>query len=71
MRSSSAPEESIAVVGISFTMPQGIDNDSSLWETLEAKKNVMTEWPANRAHVEGFTDTSVPKKPNVVSFPTA
>lgn len=66
LQSSEVSNGPIAVVGMSFTMPQGINSDASLWEILATKKNVMTEWPASRANVKGFTDTSVPTMPNTV-----
>ncbi|KAK8037713.1 hypothetical protein PG991_001059 [Apiospora marii] len=46
--------EPIAIVGISFRLPQGAENEDSLWSILEAGKNVMTEWPESRANLDAF-----------------
>lgn len=48
--------EDIAIVGFSFKLPQGRDDVSSLWSTLENKENLMTEWPAERLNLDGFYD---------------
>lgn len=46
--------EPVAVIGFSFKLPQGIESTSSLWDTLEHGKNVMTAWPKDRTTIEGF-----------------
>ncbi|KAI1382727.1 putative polyketide synthase [Hypoxylon trugodes] len=46
--------EPIAIVGFSFKLPQGIEDLSGLWETLEGGKNVMTPWPEDRINIDGF-----------------
>ncbi|KAK8007839.1 hypothetical protein PG989_001829 [Apiospora arundinis] len=46
--------EPIAIVGLSFRLPQGAENEDSLWDILEAGKNVMTEWPESRANLDAF-----------------
>jgi hypothetical protein len=38
----------IAVIGFSFKLPQDVDDDSSFWETLQNRRNLMTEWPESR-----------------------
>ncbi|KAH7304313.1 hypothetical protein B0I35DRAFT_484602 [Stachybotrys elegans] len=43
-----------AVIGLSFRLPQGIVDETSLWEALQGGKNLSTEWPANRATIESF-----------------
>ncbi|KAF2965402.1 hypothetical protein GQX73_g8174 [Xylaria multiplex] len=50
-------ENDIAIVGVSFKMPQDAVNEASLWKILEKKESVMTEWPASRANLESFYDT--------------
>lgn len=47
-------EMDIAVVGLAFKLPQGVEDVSSLWETLEKRKNLMTEWPESRANLKAF-----------------
>ncbi|KAK8041286.1 hypothetical protein PG994_014293 [Apiospora phragmitis] len=46
--------EPIAIVGISFRLPQGAEDEDSLWEILEAGTNVMTEWPESRVNLDAF-----------------
>ncbi|RCI10159.1 hypothetical protein L249_8593 [Ophiocordyceps polyrhachis-furcata BCC 54312] len=48
--------EPFAVVGLSFKMPQEAVNESSLWEVLEQRKNLMTTWPEDRAVIDSFHD---------------
>ncbi len=50
-------ENDIAIVGVSFKMPQDAVNEASLWKILEKKESVMTEWPTSRANLESFYDT--------------
>lgn len=46
--------EPIAVVGLSFKLPQGAEDESSFWEMLMEGRNVMEEWPASRANLDSF-----------------
>ncbi|KAK8102255.1 hypothetical protein PG984_015401 [Apiospora sp. TS-2023a] len=46
--------EPIAIVGISFRLPQGAESEDSLWNILETGRNVMTEWPESRANLDAF-----------------
>lgn len=46
--------DDIAVVGYSFKLPQGIDDDYSFWEVLQTRKNLSTEWPASRITIDSF-----------------
>lgn len=39
----------IAIVGLSFKLPQGAEDESSFWEILQSGRNVMTSWPQSRA----------------------
>lgn len=47
-------ENDIAIVGVSFKMPQDAVDEAGLWDILSHKRNVMTEWPPSRANVESF-----------------
>ncbi|KAI1113668.1 hypothetical protein F5Y14DRAFT_441759 [Nemania sp. NC0429] len=49
-------ENDIAIIGVSFKMPQEAVNEAGLWELLEKGKNVMTEWPTSRVNLESFYD---------------
>ncbi|KAI0149675.1 hypothetical protein F4776DRAFT_659576 [Hypoxylon sp. NC0597] len=40
--------DDIAIVGFSFKLPQDVNDVSSLWEVLENRRNLMTEWPESR-----------------------
>lgn len=46
----------IAVVGYSFKLPQGIEDDYSFWEVLQDRRNLSTEWPASRIKIDSFLD---------------
>ncbi|KAK3937139.1 hypothetical protein QBC46DRAFT_294875 [Diplogelasinospora grovesii] len=46
----------IAIVGVSFKMPQDAEDEASFWKILETRKNVMTEWPESRLKIESFYD---------------
>ncbi|ORY58512.1 fatty acid synthase S-acetyltransferase [Pseudomassariella vexata] len=50
--------DDIAVVGFSFKLPQDVEDVSSLWETLENRKNLMTNWPESRIKSEAFPPNS-------------
>ncbi|RWA07679.1 hypothetical protein EKO27_g7407, partial [Xylaria grammica] len=49
--------EPIAIVGHSFKLPQGIEDDSSLWDLLENARNVMTAWPQSRTNADAFSQS--------------
>ncbi|KAK6853584.1 hypothetical protein PG995_010396 [Apiospora arundinis] len=53
--------EPIAIVGLSFRLPQGIEDTSTLWDTLEKGKNVMTPWPEDRTSIRGFYEADTSK----------
>jgi hypothetical protein len=57
--------EPFAIVGISFKGPQEAIGETGLWEVLETRKNLMTEWPEDRTNVDCLHDRG-PKKPNTV-----
>lgn len=46
--------EPIAIVGFSFRLPQGAEDEDSFWEMLESGRNVMTEWPESRANISAL-----------------
>ncbi|KAG6362926.1 hypothetical protein INS49_008021 [Diaporthe citri] len=48
--------DDIAVVGYSFKLPQGTDDDYSFWEVLQDRRNLSTEWPASRINIDSFLD---------------
>lgn len=48
----------IAVIGLSFQLPQNSVDDSTFWNVLENGENLMTEWPATRAATESFYKSS-------------
>ncbi|KAH8200137.1 hypothetical protein TruAng_005708 [Truncatella angustata] len=47
--------EPIAIVGLSFKLPQGAEDEHSFWDILENGKNVMTSWPDSRANLNAFS----------------
>ncbi|KAI0197537.1 polyketide synthase PksD [Astrocystis sublimbata] len=46
--------EPIAIIGLSFRLPQGAEDESSLWDVLENGRNLMTPWPESRANIDAF-----------------
>lgn len=54
--------DGIAIVGLSFKMPQDADDESGFWDMLEQRRNVMTEWPQSRTNIESHYD------PNATSY---
>ena len=64
---SSNAMEPIAIIGLSFKLPQDVKNESSFWEILEKGRNVMTEWPDSRVNVDAFY-SSDSTKDNIVLF---
>ncbi|KAI1390359.1 uncharacterized protein F4822DRAFT_443215 [Hypoxylon trugodes] len=47
-------EGDIAIVGMSFKLPQDVDDDVSLWKVLEGRQNLSTSWPKTRINSEAF-----------------
>ena len=50
--------EGIAVVGYSFKLPGDVQDEASFWDMLASRKNMMTEWPSDRATIDSFTSGS-------------
>lgn len=63
---SSMSPEPFVVTGFSFRMPQEATDEMNFWTVLEGKKNLSTEWPADRVCLDGFHDGDF-EKPNMVS----
>ncbi|RYP89479.1 hypothetical protein DL769_000030 [Monosporascus sp. CRB-8-3] len=49
----------IAIVGLSFDLPQKVRDEDSFWHILQAQKNLMTEWPNSRINIEAFHSNSL------------
>ncbi|KAL7762705.1 hypothetical protein ACKLNR_009240 [Fusarium oxysporum f. sp. zingiberi] len=45
----------IAIVGHSFKLPQGVEDDDAFWDVLENRRNLMTDWPESRVKTDSFT----------------
>lgn len=60
--------EPVAIVGVSFRMPQEAVDEESFWSVLEASKNLMTEWPKDRVNIDSFYEARNEKKQNKVSI---
>ncbi len=59
--------EDIAIVGFSFKFPQDAKEQSSFWEILRDRKNVMTEWPKERITVNSFYGPNTSNASSTVS----
>ncbi|CAJ2500643.1 Uu.00g034960.m01.CDS01 [Anthostomella pinea] len=46
----------IAVVGAAFKLPQGVEDESKLWDVLSSGQNPMTNWPESRVNIGSFYD---------------
>lgn len=46
--------ELIAIIGLSFRLPDGVEDVLSFWDMLENGRNVMKEWPRNRTNIDTF-----------------
>ncbi|OTA80299.1 hypothetical protein M434DRAFT_401803 [Hypoxylon sp. CO27-5] len=57
--------EPIAIVGFAFKLPQDAVDAPLLWDVLENRRNLMTEWPENRGTIESFYDGGS-QKPNTL-----
>lgn len=59
--------DNIAIVGVSFKMPQDAVDMSSLWEILKGRKNMMIEWPESRLNLSAFYTPEAGKANTVCS----
>ena len=50
--------EVIAIVGHSFKLPGDVQDEASFWDMLTSRKNMMTEWPSDRATIDSFSGRS-------------
>lgn len=64
---SSNPVEPLAIVGLSFKLPQEAVDETSFWEVMEKRKNLSTDWPTDRTSLDGFYKEG-PKEPNMVCY---
>ncbi|KAI1386460.1 uncharacterized protein F4822DRAFT_444848 [Hypoxylon trugodes] len=53
----------VSIVGISFKLPQGVEDEDALWDVLANGRNLMTSWPTTRADINAFYGTE-PGMPN-------
>ncbi|KAI1374835.1 hypothetical protein F4677DRAFT_425067 [Hypoxylon crocopeplum] len=51
-------DDDIAVVGVAFRLPQGVEDEDALWSILQDRINLMTTWPDSRATIDSFYDSS-------------
>ncbi|KAI1773209.1 fatty acid synthase S-acetyltransferase [Hypoxylon cercidicola] len=54
--------EPIAIVGLSFKLPQDALDEDSFWQILETRRNLMTDWPENRLTINSYYDGGSGKK---------
>ncbi|KAI1126734.1 fatty acid synthase S-acetyltransferase [Nemania abortiva] len=48
--------DALAIIGFSFQLPQGVTDESTLWEMLTSGSNAMTEWPSTRLNIDSIYD---------------
>ncbi|KAI0880462.1 uncharacterized protein GGS22DRAFT_182315 [Annulohypoxylon maeteangense] len=65
MSSSSDVDDGFAVVGLSFKLPQDAVDVDSFWNVMEERRNLMTDWPEDRAKLDSFND-GTSDKPNTL-----
>lgn len=46
--------EPVAIIGFSFRLPQGAEDEDTFWDILKTGKNVMTPWPESRVNIDAF-----------------
>ncbi|KAI1116621.1 hypothetical protein F5Y14DRAFT_49656 [Nemania sp. NC0429] len=51
--------DAIAIVGLSFRLPQGVLDEDGLWDVLREGKNLTSEWPSNRLAINAHHDHGV------------
>lgn len=56
----------VAIIGLSYQLPQDIQGDNSFWEMLENRRNLLTAWPKSRATVDSLVDGKS-ERPNTVN----
>jgi acyl transferase domain-containing protein len=44
----------IAIVGYSFKLPRGVEDDDDFWDVLDHRRNLMTDWPESRVKTDSF-----------------
>lgn len=58
--------EPFAIIGVSLKLPDEAVDESSLWEVLEAGKNLRRDWPEDRIAWDSFADGAQDGVPNTV-----
>ncbi|KAK8035122.1 hypothetical protein PG993_010117 [Apiospora rasikravindrae] len=48
--------EPVAIIGFSFRLPQGTLNEERLWEVMQNRENLTSDWPAERLNIKSFCD---------------
>lgn len=59
--------DAIAVVGFAYRLPQGMEDDASLWDVLVHGQNVMTEWPESRSNIDALYSSDSIRQNTVAS----
>ncbi|KAG6354546.1 hypothetical protein INS49_004563 [Diaporthe citri] len=62
---SSKIAEPLAIVGLSFKLPQDAVDEKSFWEIMVQRRSLLTDWPSDRACLDGFYKEG-PKEPNML-----
>ncbi|KAK7967304.1 Type I Iterative PKS [Apiospora aurea] len=48
--------EPVAIIGFSFRLPQGTLDEERLWEVMQNRENLTSDWPADRLNIQSFCD---------------
>nr|ALQ32786.1 putative polyketide synthase [Fusarium babinda] len=46
--------DEIAIIGYSFKLPQGVDDDTAFWDVLQNRRNLISDWPEGRVQTGSF-----------------
>ena len=59
--------EPIAIVGLSYKLPEGDNEDHSFWDNLQRGRSLSRPWPKSRGNIDAFYSSNVAMD-NTVSY---
>lgn len=67
MSSNVMTADDIAIVGLSFNLPAGVNDEAGLLHVLASRQNLMTGWPESRLNLDAFYHADSSKINKVIS----